>query len=202
MSLELTTGTGTNSYSTLSTISTLFADISELSTNSMLMSTLIKDLSGNLSLLSTVISDISGATTPAEVLTNLSVLIEPQPPPPPPILSIEELMNTSDFELQKEREDKVIINAAVNPGYDKLKNMLKPWAKAGFEPGFELTSFNIIVPPVCADGAYRPLPYYFEYLLGVTIATALENMAANTTGMRFSFSHDGNSKITIHVTKC
>ena len=196
------TSTTTNTYSTLSTLSTLFADISVLSTNSMLMSTLIKDLSGNLSLLSTAISDISGASTPAEALNNLSMLIEPQPPLPPPILSIEELMNTSDFELQKEAVDKATVNAFMTPGYDVLKTMLKPWAKEGFPPSYPISSIDLEVPPVCADGVSRSITFYFEYLLGTSIATALQNVGTNTSGMSFSYSHDGTKTLTLHVSKC
>ena len=180
--------------------STIISDISGVTSLSTISNVIIQKLSDNLSLISTVFSDISGSN-PNDIASMMSTMMN-QPPQPPPIITLDDLLNTVDYELQKEAADRSIVNAVLNPSYDTLKTLLKPWTLGGFAPGFAITSFNLIVPPVCADGVYRSLTYYFEYLLGVPIATGLENMAAKTAGMRFSYSHDGNSKITIHISKC
>ena len=179
--------------------STIISDISGVTSLSTISNVIIKNLSDNLSLISTVFSDISGVST--NIMSIMSTMMN-QPPQPPSILSLDDLLNTVDYELQKEIDDKVIVNSFMSPGYDVLKTMLKPWAKAGFPTSFLISSIELKVPPVCADGVSRSLSFYFEYLLGVSITTALQNMAANTTGMSFSYSHNGSNTINLHITKC
>jgi len=180
--------------------STIISDISGVTSLSTISNVIIKNLSNNLSLISTVFSDISGSN-PNDIASMMSTMMN-QPPPPPPILSLDDLLNTVDYELQKELSDRVIVNAFISPGYDVLKTMLKPWAKAGFPTSFLISSIELNVPTVCADGVSRSLSFYFEYLLGVSIATALQNLATNTSGMSFSYSHNGSNRINLHITKC
>jgi hypothetical protein len=179
--------------------STIISDISGVTSLSTISNVIIKNLSDNLSLVSTIFSDISGVST--NILSLMSTMMN-QPPQPPPILSLDDLLNTVDYELQKEASDREIVNAFMSPGYDVLKTVLKPWAKAGFPTSFLISSIELKVPPICADGVSRSLSFYFEYLLGVSIATALQNMATNTTGMSFSYSHNGSNTINLHISKC
>jgi len=180
--------------------STILSDISGVTSLSTISNAIITNLSDNLSLVSTIFSDISGSN-PNDIASMMSTLMN-KPPPPPPILSLDDLLNTVDYELQKEANDRVIVNSFISPGYDVLKTMLKPWAKAGFPTSFLISSIELNVPPVCADGVSRSLSFYFEYLLGVSIATALQNLATNTSGMSFSYSHNGSNRINLHITKC
>lgn len=181
-------------------ISTIMSDISGVTCLSTISNVVLQNLSDNLSLVSTIFSDISGSN-PNDIASMMSTLMN-QPPQPPPILSLDDLLNTVDYEVQKESADRLIVNAFMNPSYDALKTMLKPWAKAGFPTSFLISSIELNVPPVCADGVSRSLSFYFEYLLGVSIATALQNIATNTSGMSFTYSHDGSKKLNLHITKC
>ena len=176
------------------------SDISGVTCLSTISNVVLQNLSDNLSLVSTIFSDISGSN-PNDIASMMSTLMN-QPPQPPPILSLDDLLNTVDYEVQKETADRLIVNAFMNPSYDALKTMLKPWAKAGFPTSFLISSIELNVPPVCADGVSRSLSFYFEYLLGVSIATALQNIATNTSGMSFTYSHDGSKKLNLHITKC
>ena len=176
------------------------SDISGVTCLSTISNVVLQNLSDNLSLVSTIFSDISGSN-PNDIASMMSTLMN-QPPQPPPILSLDDLLNTVDYEVQKESADRLIVNAFMNPSYDALKTMLKPWAKAGFPTSFLISSIELNVPPVCADGVSRSLSFYFEYLLGVSIATALQNIATNTSGMSFTYSHDGSKKLNLHITKC
>ena len=180
--------------------STILSDISGVTSLSTISNAIITNLSDNLSLVSTIFSDISGSN-PNDIASMMSTLMN-KPPPPTPILSLDDLLNTVDYELQKEAADRVTVNSFISPGYDVLKTMLKPWAKAGFPTSFLISSIELNVPPVCADGVSRSLSFYFEYLLGVSIATALQNLATNTSGMSFSYSHNGSNRINLHITKC
>ena len=181
-------------------ISTIMSDISGVTCLSTISNVVLQNLSDNLSLVSTIFGDISGSN-PNDIASMMSTLMN-QPPQPPPILSLDDLLNTVDYEVQKESADRLIVNAFMNPSYDALKTMLKPWAKAGFPTSFLISSIELNVPPVCADGVSRSLSFYFEYLLGVSIATALQNIATNTSGMSFTYSHDGSKKLNLHITKC
>ena len=180
--------------------STIISDISGVTNLSTISNVIFQNLSDNLSLVSTVFSDISGSN-PNDIASMMSTLMN-QAPQPKPVLSLDDLLNTVDYELQKEAADRVIVNAFMSPGYDTLKTMLKPWAKAGFPTSFLISSIELNVPAVCADGVSRSLSFYFEYLLGVSIATALQNLATITSGMSFTYSHNGSNIINLHITKC
>jgi hypothetical protein len=180
--------------------STIINDISGVTNLSTISNVIFQNLSDNLSMISTVFNDISGADH--NYITDMMSTLMNKPPPPISILSLDDLLNTVDYELQKEAEDRVIVNSFMSPGYDALKTMLKPWAKAGFPTSFLISSIELNVPPVCADGVSRSLSFYFEYLLGVSIATALQNLATNTSGMSFTYSHNGSNRINLHITKC
>ena len=186
--------------STLSTISSLLTDLSGVTSISVMTSTIVQDLSGNLSLMSTLLGNITDVTTTTGIIDAINSLQLPLPSVQP-ILSLDDLVNSYELEIEKEAIDRATIASFMNPSYDALKEMLKPWAKVGFPPGYSMSSVNLNVPTVCADGVSRSLTFYFEYLLGVPIATALETLAASTTGMIFTYSHDGNSTIALHVRK-
>jgi len=186
--------------STLSTISNLLTDLSGLSSISVMTSTIVQDLSGNLTLMSTLLGNIIDITTPTGIIDAVNSLQLPLPSVQP-ILSLDDLVNSYELEIEKEAIDRATIASFMNPSYDGLKEMLKPWAKMGFPPGYSMSSISLVVPPVCADGVNRSLTFYFEYLLGVPISTALQTLASNTTGMSFTYSHDGYSTITLHISK-
>ena len=186
--------------STLSTISILLTDLSGVTSIPVMTSTIVQDLSGNLTLMSTLLGNIVDITTSAGIIDAINSLQLPLPSVQP-ILSLDDLVNSYELEIEKEAIDKANIATFINPSYDSLKDMLKPWAKMGFPPGYSMSSITLTVPPVCADGVNRSLTFYFEYLLGVPIATALQTLASNTTGMTFTYSHDGYSTITLHISK-
>lgn len=180
--------------------STILSDISGVTSLSTISNVIFQNLSDNLSMISTVFSDISGAQ-PNNITDMMSTLMN-RPPPPISILSLDDLQNTVDYELQKEAADRLIVNAFMNPSYDVLKTMLKPWAKAGFPASYLISSIDLDIPPVCADGVSRSLTFYFEYILKVPIATALQNLATTTSGMSFTYSHNGVKTLSLHVSKC
>jgi len=166
----------------LSTLSTIITDIS--GTQEM-FSTLVGDLSGNIvtsTFTSTLIADLSGA--PIKVP-----------------LSINDLLNSYEVTMVKETADRSAVAAFTTPSVEGLKPALYKWAAGGFIGGYPLSTLSLSPPALCSDGVNRTLTYYFEYLLGKPIATWLQELDDITDGMIFSFSHDGSSLITLHVSR-
>ena len=166
----------------LSTLSTIITDIS--GTQDM-FSTLVGDLSGNIvtsTFTSTLVADLSGA--PIKVP-----------------LSIADLLNSYEVTVVKETADRASVAAFTTPSIEGLKPALYKWAAGGFIGGYAVSTLSLAPPSLCTDGVNRTLTYYFEYLLGKPIATWLQGLEALTEGMMFTYSHDGMSLITLHVTR-
>jgi hypothetical protein len=178
-------------------LSTILHDISGLSTIG-LVSTLTYDLSGNLALLSTIIHDISGFVYPNLIVSSI---IQDLSGVSPTILSIDDLLNSHEVIVTKEMADRAAVSSFTNPSIEGLKPQLYKWASAGFPGGYPVNTLTLVPPSVGSDGNSRSLLVYFEYLLGSTTETWLQGLEAITQGMNFTFSHDGVSTITLHVSR-
>jgi len=178
-------------------LSTIINDISGLSTIG-LVSTLTYDLSGNAGLLSTIIHDISGFVYPNLIV---STIIQDMSGVTSTIISIDDLINSYQVVESKEATDRAAVLSFTSPSIEGLKPQLYRWASAGFPGGFIVNTLTLVPPRVCSDGVSRTLVFYFEYLLGSSTETWLKGLEAITQGMDFTFSHDGNSTITLHVTR-
>jgi len=166
----------------LSTLSTIITDIS--GTQDM-FSTLVGDLSGNIvtsTFTSTFIGDLSGVHIKVP-------------------LSINDLLNSYEAIVARETADRVSVTSFTLPSVDGLKPELYKWAAAGFPSSYSISTLSLSPPSICSDGVNRTLLQYFEWLLGKQIADWLHSLDEITDGMIFMFSHDGSSKITLHVTR-
>ena len=162
------------------------------------LSTLQVDLSGNQGLLSTVIHDLSGLINPSMIM---STIIHDLSGVTPTVLSINDLLNSHEATVTKEVADRAAVNAFTTPSIESLKPTLYKWASEGFPAVYPVNSLNLQPPQLCVDGVSRTLLFYFEYLYGYPIETWLQSLEKITQGMDFTFSHDGASKITLHVTR-
>jgi hypothetical protein len=178
-------------------LSTIIHDISGLSTIG-LVSTLTYDLSGNLALLSTIIHDISGFVYPNLIV---STIIQDMSGVTSTIISIDDLINSHQVVESKEATDRAAVLTFTSPSVDSLRPTLYKWASAGFPGAFTVNTLTLEPPLVCSDGISRTLVFYFEYLLGTSTETWLKGLEAITQGMDFTFSHDGVSTITLHVSR-
>jgi hypothetical protein len=115
--------------------------------------------------------------------------------------SIDELINSQQVIIDKENTDRVLALAFVNTSIDSIKPILYKWASSGF-PGLYCVSTLTLTPPsICTDGVVRSLVDYYTYLINMTIAEWLASMDAKTSGMRFTYSHNGKSQINLHITR-
>ena len=168
--------------------------------------TSLHDISGNSSeniLLSTIIHDISGVSSSTFLTSSImmSIITQDLSGALTTILSINDLLNSHEATVIKEVADRAAVNAFTTPSIDSLRPTLYKWASEGFPGVYPVNSLSLQPPQLCVDGVSRTLLFYFEYLYGSPIETWLQSLEKITQGMDFTFSHDGASKITLHVTR-
>ena len=163
------------------------------------LSTIITDISGTQEMFSTLVGDLSGNTVTSTFTSTLIADLSGAPIKSP--LSINDLLNSYEATVVKEAADRSAVSAFTAPSVEGLKPALYRWAAAGFPGGYAINTLSLSPPTLCTDGVNRALIYYFEYLLGKPIATWLQDLDDITDGMIFTFSHDGSSVITLHVTR-
>ena len=103
--------------------------------------------------------------------------------------------------MAKENEDRVASLAFATMSVDSLKPAMYNWAAAGFPPCYMVSSLSLSPPAVCSDGVVRPLVQYYEWLINMTTAEWLASMDAKVSGMFFTYSHDGNTAINLHLSR-
>ena len=163
------------------------------------LSTIITDISGTQEMFSTLVGDLSGNTVTSTFTNRLIADLSGAPIKIP--LSINDLLNSYEATLVKEAADRSAVASFTTPSVEGLKPALYKWAAAGFPGGNTINTLSIAPPAVCSDGVNRTLTYYFEWLLGKPIADWLQALDDVTDGMIFTFSHDGSSLITLHVSR-
>lgn len=115
--------------------------------------------------------------------------------------SIQDLINSQQVIINKENEDKINALAFVNLSIDSIKPQLYNWASAGFPVSYGVSSLSLTPPAVCSDGQTRNLMEYFTWLIQMTTEQWIYSMDLKTTGMYFTYSHNGNSYINLHISK-
>lgn len=115
--------------------------------------------------------------------------------------SIEELINSQEVISTRENKDRAIAVSFANKSIDSIKSTLYKWASLGFPGIYNVSTLTLTPPSICADGIVRSLVDYYTYLINMTIAEWLASMDAKTSGMHFTFSHDGKSHIHLHITR-
>jgi hypothetical protein len=103
--------------------------------------------------------------------------------------------------ITKENTDRVLAVAFANTAIDSIKPILYKWASSGFPGLYCVSTLTLNPPPICTDGITRSLVDYYTYLINMTIAEWLASMDAKISGMRFTFSHDGQTHINLHITR-
>ena len=103
--------------------------------------------------------------------------------------------------LAKETNDRASVLSFVNMPIDSIKPKLYIWASIGFPSSYMVSTFELTAPATCSDGVRRTHLEYFEYLMNGKMNDWLNSMNAKTSGMYFTFSHNGSSCIHLHISK-
>lgn len=152
------------------------------------------DISAN-----TVISTMSTVSlfSISSLVVDVSGVTVPETPP----FSIEELMAAHEVIVAKETADRAEASNFADMSIDSIRPQLYTWASSGFQPLYKVGTLILNPPATCSDGVSRGHIDYFTYLIGKTIEQWLNSMNAKTIGMYFTYSHDGYSRINLHVNK-
>ena len=184
--------------------SDISANIVDISANVVDISANVVDISANIVDISanTVISTISTVSTVSTFsISSLVTDISGATPVVTPPFSIEELMAAHAVVLAKENVDRADASAFADMAIDSIRPQLYTWASSGFQPLYKVSTLTLNPPGTCSDGVSRGHIEYFTFLTGKTIEQWLSGMDAKTVGMRFTYSHDGYSRIHLHVNK-
>lgn len=201
-SFKFFTGSSKMSQEITPLISTFMSDMADGTLESgylSILSTIITDISGTQEMFSTLVGDLSGNIVTSTFTNRLIADLSGAPIKSP--LSINDLLNSYEATVVKEATDRTSVAAFTAPSVEGLKPALYKWAAAGFPSSYAINTLSLSPPTLCTDGVNRTLTYYFEYLLGKPIAEWLQALDDVTDGMIFTFSHDGESLIRLHVSR-
>jgi len=125
--------------------------------------------------------------------------LEVTAPPPPPI-TMDDLLNSVEVLLRKEKDDRLSLESIGNIAYTDLKQSLVNWATANFPNMYEIYRIVIVPPNVCSDGVTRRIDDYIVYVSGKTMMEHVEVLAQKVSNMQMSFCYFG-SYIAVVVSK-
>lgn len=114
---------------------------------------------------------------------------------------ITELMTEQEKTLQKETEDKVIVNTIDNPDLALLGGKLREWAFAGFPDGFSIFSIQVTPPSVCGDGVTRNFLQYIDYLCAEPVGDRVQRLQSRLEGIQVTCSYSNDNTLIFHVFK-
>lgn len=149
---------------------------------------------------STIMSSMDAVVIDPNSLSNYMNVVAVSTPQET-VLSIEDLLQSHEFMLQKETKDKSNVSTFIQISTDSLKPKLYEWATHGFPDGFHIQTLELTPPSVCVDGKVRSLVPYFEYCAEMTVTEWLLLVGKKVSGMYFTYIHDGSSKITLCVNR-
>jgi len=116
------------------------------------------------------------------------------------VMTMEQLLKTSQNALQLEAADKAKFSVLLNPNTAALTPAFLQWTSQGFPPMFVLTSISLSPTTVCSDGVTRHIYDYITFLLGADLSSQVQLFATNFSGMEMSYSVSG-TMVNIHVSK-
>ena len=116
------------------------------------------------------------------------------------VMTMEQLLQTSQNALQLEAADKAKLTVLLNPNTASLTPAFLQWTSQGFPPIFVLASIILSPPTVCSDGVLRNFYDYVTFLLGADLSSRVQAFATNFSGMEMSYSVSGTT-VKIHVSK-
>lgn len=119
-----------------------------------------------------------------------------------PLMSLEELLQTSEALKSSEERDKEKLRNFLNIDQVLLRSRLLTWASLGFPSNYVIYTIDLNNPPVCSDGVNRNLLSYLAFLLPeFSLAAAVSDLQSKLPGMLLSYSYTISNSISIHVSK-
>jgi hypothetical protein len=117
------------------------------------------------------------------------------------VISLEELMNSSQTIQLKENNDRDLLYSIPNLPSETLLPILYKWSSRGCPPNFVIHTLSIETPSVCSDGVSRRFIDYLLYLSNdITLDSLVAGLSTRMPGMCFSYSFN-TSTLNITVSK-
>lgn len=118
----------------------------------------------------------------------------------PYVMTMETLLASNAYIIQKENADKSLLSQLVTPDSKSLTPAFINWTSLGFPNIYILFKIELSPPNVCADGVIRTIYDYVSYLLGKDLGLQVQTFQANFLDMTMSYTIIGNT-LNIHVSK-
>lgn len=125
---------------------------------------------------------------------------EPPESVPQPLVTLDELLVSTEAAQAKETADRERVSALLRPTREMYYPALLSWASTGFQAGFQVYSVSVTPPNVCSDGVVRSIGGYIPYLTNVGIEQMCLDIQATMSGIRFFHSFLDNT-LRLHVEK-
>lgn len=121
---------------------------------------------------------------------------------PIPLMSLEELLQTSEALKSLEQGDKNKLQSFLNIDQVLIRSRLLTWASLGFPPLYVIYTIQLSNHAICSDGVSRDLLSYMAFLLPeFSLAAAVSDLQSKLPGMSLSYSYTLSNCISIHVSK-
>lgn len=121
-------------------------------------------------------------------------------PPEQTIISLADILNSAQVVLQKEANDKILLESIGTASLSDITSKLIVWATSGFPNAYPLFDIAIAPPAVCSDGVSRNLSDYIQFCSGKTINQHVQLLQDRMSDIIVSFANMGTS-IAIVVSK-
>lgn len=117
------------------------------------------------------------------------------------VISLHDLMNSTQTTQRKENNDKEILQKIPTLPTEDILPKLYDWSSRGCPPNFVIHTITIETPPLCSDGISRRFIDYIIYLSkDITLDSLVAQLSTRMPGMSFSYSFN-TTTIDINVSK-
>ena len=119
-----------------------------------------------------------------------------------PDITLEGILSSRDFVLQKESRDKDVVEAIPFIGTDSLYPRLVEWASHECPDNFAIYTVTIIPPNYCSDGVERTFIDYLNYLCSTgNYLDLIAKLQTRFKDTKLSAVYEGNT-ISVVISKC
>ena len=120
--------------------------------------------------------------------------------PPPETLTLQDLMNETPILIQKELNDKALIETIGSQSIQSLKPQLVEWVLKGCPAAYVILSLDVQPPNTCSDGVARTLQEYVAFCSGKTIQEHVAMLQVKLPDIFVSFANI-SGQISVIVSK-
>lgn len=131
-----------------------------------------------------------------------STTIGPVSTGPIPIVSLDELLQTTEALTSVEESDRNKLRSLLDIDQVVLRSRLLAWASGGFPDQYVIYTIQLSQSTSCSDGVTRDIVAYMTFLLpDFSLVGAVSTLESKLPGMGLSYSYTASKCLSIHVSK-